>query len=157
MAEEVRIGSNTWKIEDDIRIVGSKVVNKDKLKSLFGAQWKTAHIEGKFLGVGSPRKYRVSWTSFKPPFVEEYGAQHSIFRKGRNEHQSSGVKQVNAASASSTSSAHAVIESDDTSDSSDSSEGEDFDHEENQRMCTVGKRQWVTDVSLDGRAHGGYC
>ena len=60
------------------------------------------------------------------------------------------MERVNAASASSTSSAHAVIESDDTSDSSDSSEGEDFDHEENQRKCTVGKRLWVTDVSLDG-------
>ena len=61
------------------------------------------------------------------------------------------MEQVNAASASSTSSSHAVIESDDTSNSSDSSEGEDFDHEENQRTCTVGKRLWVTDVSLDGR------
>lgn len=111
----------------------------------------THRFEGKFLGVGSPRKYRVSWTSFEPPFVEEYGAQHSIFRKGRNEHQSSGVEQVNAASASSTSSSHAVIESDDTSNSSDSSEGEDFDHEENQRTCTAGKHLWVTDVSLDGR------
>ena len=49
------------------------------------------------------------------------------------------MEQVNAASASSTSSAHAVIESDDTSDSSDSLEGEDFDHEENQRICTIGK------------------
>ena len=47
MAEEVRIGSNTWKIGEDIRIVGSKVINKDKLQSLFGAQWKTAHIDSR--------------------------------------------------------------------------------------------------------------
>ena len=77
----VRIGSNKWKVGDDIRIVGSKVVNKEKLQSVFGVQWKTAHIEGKFLGAGSPRKYRVSWTSFEPPFVEEYGAQHSILKE----------------------------------------------------------------------------
>ena len=39
-----------------------------------------------------------------------------------------------------------------TSGSSGSSEpGEEFDHEENQRTGTVGKRLWVTDVSLDGR------
>ena len=40
-----------------------------------------------------------------------------------------------------------------TSDSSGSSEpGEEFDHEENQRTGTVGKRLCVTDVSLDGRS-----
>ena len=40
----VRIGSNKWKVGDDIRIVGSKVVNKEKLQSVFGVQWKTAQL-----------------------------------------------------------------------------------------------------------------
>ena len=48
---------------------------------------KTALIEGKFAGHGGTRKYRIEWPSFNPPLgagIDEYGAQHGIFKKPGN-------------------------------------------------------------------------
>ena len=61
--------------------MGSTIFKRHILKPVFGAQWKTALIEGKFARYGGTQKYRMEWTSFNLPLVEEYGAQHRIFKK----------------------------------------------------------------------------
>ena len=78
--QAIRIGQNTWTVRETVRTVGSKVFKRNILEPVFGAEWKTVLIEGKFAGYGGTRKYRIEWTSFNPPLVEEYGAQHGIFK-----------------------------------------------------------------------------
>ncbi|KAL5478027.1 hypothetical protein EMCRGX_G024902 [Ephydatia muelleri] len=79
--QAIRIGQNTWTVGETVRTVGSK---GNILEPVFCAEWKTVLIEGKFAGHGGTRKYRIEWTSFNPPLVEEYGAQHGIFKKPGN-------------------------------------------------------------------------
>lgn len=47
------------------------------LMKIFGPLW--SEVEGKFLGLGRKRKFRVEWTSFHPHVIGEYGAQYLIF------------------------------------------------------------------------------
>ena len=73
--QAIRIGESTWTVGETVRKVGSNVFKRPILEPVFGARWKSALIEGRFAGHGGTRKYRVEWTSFNPPLVEEYGAQ----------------------------------------------------------------------------------
>ena len=51
-----------------------------ELMKIFGPLWSEGVVEGKFLGLGRKRKFRVEWTSFHPHVIGEYEAQHSIFK-----------------------------------------------------------------------------
>ena len=50
---------------------------------IFGPLWSEG-VEGKFLGLGRKRKFRVEWTSFHPHVIGEYGAQNSIFNDNQD-------------------------------------------------------------------------
>ena len=69
------------KVGQAIHAKGTIVAKKGELEKIFGRNWKIAIVKGKLLGLGKKRKNRVEWPSFQPPFVEEYGAQHRIFRR----------------------------------------------------------------------------
>ena len=77
--QAIRMGQSTWMVGETVRTVRSNVFKRHILEPVFGAQWKTALIEGKFAGHGGTRKYRIERTSFNPPLVEEYGAQYGMF------------------------------------------------------------------------------
>ena len=48
--QAIRIGQNTWTFGETVRTVGSKVFKRKILEPVFGAEWKTVLIEGKFAG-----------------------------------------------------------------------------------------------------------
>jgi hypothetical protein len=69
-----QIGHRTWKIEDTIHSIRTKVVEKRKMVETFGALYKNGRTEGKFLGRCVGKKYRVKWTDLNYPYEFEYGA-----------------------------------------------------------------------------------
>ena len=144
--QAIRIGQNTWTVGETVRTVGSKVFKQNILEPVFGAEWKTVLIEGKFAGHGGTRKYRIEWTSFNPPLVEEYGAQHGIFKKP-------GTVYPNVPTGENITDPLADEECAETEsdfDSSDEEEEERVDNVDEERVA-VGGRIWYSNPALDGR------
>ena len=116
-------------------------------------------VEGKFLGLGKKRKFRVEWTSFHPHVIGEYGAQHSIFKNDQDTFLPKRARLNDMSKVLSTpdeiderEESDATEESsDDTEQSSDEmeevSQERDFSGEDN--CVTVGNRVWRPDPALD--------
>ena len=144
--QAIRIGQNTWTVGETVRTVGSKVFKRNILEPVFGAEWKTVLIEGKFAGHGGTRKYRIEWTSFNPPLVEEYGAQHGIFKKPGNVYPNVPTgENITDPLAD-----EECAETESDFDSSDEEEEERIDTVDEERVA-VGGRIWYSNPALDGR------
>ena len=144
--QAIRIGQNTWTVGETVRTVGSKVFKRNILEPVFGAEWKTVLIEGKFAGHGGTRKYRIEWTSFNPPLVEEYGAQHGIFKKPGNVYPNVPTgENITDPLAD-----EECAETESDFDSSDEEEEERVDNVDEERVA-VGGRIWYSNPALDGR------
>ena len=140
----ITINGTRMKVGQAIHAKGTIVAKKGELEKIFGRNWKS--------GLGKKRKYRVEWTSFQPPFVAEYAAQHRIFRR-----ETECVPSKRAKTCVPLSIPSAGEETDD-SDGVSSSEEVSTDDEEppdapqevrEGNSIKVGDRVWKLDPSLD--------
>ena len=149
----ITINGTRMKVGQAIHAKGTIVAKNGELEKIFGRNWKSDIVEGKLLGLVKKRKYRVEWTSFQPPFVAEYAAQHRIFRR-----ETECVPSKRAKTCVHLSIPSVGEETADDSDGVSSSEEVSTDDEEPsdapQEVCEgnsikVGDRVWKLDPSLD--------
>ena len=76
-ASFIKVNGKDWEVGQSIRARCTHVSKKKELMKIFGPLWSEGAVEGKFLGLGSKRKFQVEWASFHPHVIREYGAQHS--------------------------------------------------------------------------------